>query len=191
MSENKRLWRLPEKRWLLGIPLGGFLMFFLGVLALGAFNKTMAVTSTNEFCTGCHEMAEYTYPEYQASGHYSNRIGVRADCKDCHLPHDDWFAYTFRKATSGSKDVFYHLTGKIDTREKYDVHRLEMAEKEWRRMEKNGSAECRSCHEFDAMNLEEQERRAQRKHKQAIEDGESCISCHKGVAHPLPEEVED
>ncbi len=173
---------------MLGIPIGGFLMFFLGVLALGAFNKTMSVTSTNEFCTSCHAMAEYTYPEYQASSHFNNASGVRADCKDCHLPHDDWFAYTFRKAYSGTKDVYHELAGTIDTREKYDAHRLAMAEREWRRMEGNGSAECRSCHAFDAMNLEAQERRARRKHTQAVEEGESCISCHKGVAHTLPDD---
>lgn len=187
MSGDKKLWRIPSKRWLLGIPVGGFLMFMLGALALGGFNTTMDATSTNQFCLGCHEMSAFTFPEYEASSHYKNSLGIRAQCADCHLPHDSWFAKTFRKIYV-SKDLIYHMTGKIDTPEKYEAHRLEMAQREWLRMEKNGSSECKSCHGFDAMTLDAQERRARRKHNEAMESGETCISCHKGVAHVLPEE---
>jgi len=188
MTDDKKLWRVPKKRWLLGIPAGGFLMFALGAIALGMFNTTMDVTSKDEFCLGCHEMSAFTYPEYEESGHFSNSIGVRAHCADCHLPHDGWFKKTARKIYV-SKDLIYHMTGKIDTREKYEEHRLDMAQREWLRMEKNDSAECRSCHSFNAMNLDDQERRARRKHTSAMESGETCIECHKGVAHALPEDM--
>ena len=52
----KGLWRRPRVWFLLGIPLGGFLMFFAGAAALGAFNGIMEQTNTLAFCTSCHEI---------------------------------------------------------------------------------------------------------------------------------------
>jgi nitrate/TMAO reductase-like tetraheme cytochrome c subunit len=45
-----------------------------------------------------------------------------------------------------SLEVWGHLTGKIDTKEKFEKHRYEMAVNEWTRMKKNDSQECRNCH---------------------------------------------
>jgi hypothetical protein len=41
------------------------------------------------------------------------------------------------------------------------------------------------------MKFEDQDRFAARKHKTAIAKGETCIDCHKGVAHKLPAGYED
>ena len=41
------------------------------------------------------------------------------------------------------------------------------------------------------MKFEDQDRFAARKHKAAIAKGETCIDCHKGVAHKLPAGYED
>ena len=41
------------------------------------------------------------------------------------------------------------------------------------------------------MDLEKQARRPQKKHPKAMKAGETCIDCHKGVAHKLPEDYED
>jgi nitrate/TMAO reductase-like tetraheme cytochrome c subunit len=43
------------------------------------------------------------------------------------------------------------------------------------------------------MNLEKQERSASRKHtlKRQKERGQTCIDCHPGIAHTLPEGWED
>jgi nitrate/TMAO reductase-like tetraheme cytochrome c subunit len=179
------LWRKPESRLLLGVPIGGLLMFVLGVIALGGFNWAMEVTGETQFCLSCHEMEAFVYPEYQASIHYSNPAGVRAECVDCHLPSHSWFAKTAAKIYV-SKDLYFHLTGKINTREKYEAHRLEMAQREWSRLEANDSRECRGCHSFEAMDSEAQPRFASRQHAAAMSDGGTCIDCHRGVAHALP-----
>ena len=50
-----------------------------------------------------------------------------------------------------------------------------------------GSAECRNCHDFTSMDLSEQDRSARKKHSRAIDEGETCIDCHKGIAHRLPD----
>ena len=82
------LWRKPRRRWLLGIPVGGFVLFGVGVLAWAGFNATLHYTNSLAFCTSCHEMSDNIVPEYVRSPHYKNAAGVRAICSDCHVPHD-------------------------------------------------------------------------------------------------------
>ena len=41
------------------------------------------------------------------------------------------------------------------------------------------------------MAFEEQQGRAARKHKDMDKDGKTCIECHKGVAHELPDDYEE
>ena len=40
-----------------------------------------------------------------------------------------------------STEVYAYFTGKVDTKEKFEKHRLEMAEREWARMKANNSQE--------------------------------------------------
>lgn len=179
-------WNRPHNKWLLGIPLGGFVAFVLGAVALGTTNYVLHETSTTEFCYACHSHESFIKPEYEASSHFSNVAGVRAGCSDCHLPHDNWFELVWTKAVV-SLDIIPELAGKLDTAEKYEEHRAEMAESVWRQFKENDSRFCRSCHSIDAMDLESQERRTARQHSRAVENGETCIDCHYGIVHAEPE----
>ena len=76
------------------------------------------------------------------------------------------------------------LAGTIDTREKFEVKRLQMAERVWASMEATDSCECRNCHSFEAMDFSKQERRPQDKHPEAARDGKTCIECHKVTCSP-------
>ena len=82
--------------------------------------------------------------------------------------------------------MFHHFAGTIDTREKFEEKRLQLAKNVWRTMKETDSRECRNCHEFQAMDLTMQEKRARNRHQEALEAGGTCIDCHKGVAHELP-----
>lgn len=62
-----------------------------------------------------------------------------------------------------------------------------MAEREWARMEANDSQECRNCHTQESMELSEQSLLAVKNHTAAEKNGETCIQCHKGIAHKLPD----
>ena len=79
------------------------------------------------------------------------------------------------------------LTGKVDTREKFESHRREMAEREWQRMKDTDSRECRNCHGFQSMNTEVQKPRAKKAHELGQRDKQTCIDCHRGVAHIMPD----
>ncbi|TCK67033.1 NapC/NirT family cytochrome c [Lonepinella koalarum] len=149
----------------------------------GGFNKGMESTNTEQFCSDCH--MNDVVPEYHASVHYSNRSGVKAVCSDCHVPHE--FGPKMFRKMQASTEVLAHITGKVDTKEKFEAHRLEMAEREWARMKANNSQECRNCHNFDDMDFTQQKAVAQQMHTMAQEQSKTCIDCHKGIAHQLPQ----
>ena len=89
------------------------------------------------------------------------------------------------------KDVVHEILGTIDTKEKYEAHRWDMASRVWDKMKASNSRECRSCHDFEQMDLSEQSRMARKRHSAAIDEGETCIDCHKGIAHEEPDEPEE
>ena len=181
----KLLWR-PSARY----SLGGLAIFFIlvGVVLWGGFNWSMELTNTESFCISCHEMEENVYQEYKDTIHYSNRSGVRAICPDCHVPKQ-WIHKVARKIRA-TNELYHKLKGTIDTPEKFNAKRFELAKNVWSEMKGNDSRECRNCHEMKSMDFEEQKGRSRRKHESAQQDGKTCIDCHKGIAHELPDEYE-
>lgn len=187
LSYLRKLWiaiRRPSVHYSLGfLTFGGFVM---GILFWGAFNTAMELTNTEAFCTGCHEMRENVYVELKPTIHYTNRSGVRAVCSDCHVPHG-WTSKIARKMQA-SKEVWGKIFGTINTREKFLEKRLELAQHEWARLEANDSLECRNCHSAESMDITRQSARAADMHERFLFTGEkTCINCHKGIAHELPD----
>jgi len=160
-----------------------------GVIFWGGFNTFMEYTNTQDFCISCHEMRDTVYQEYKKSPHYKNPSGVRATCPDCHVPKP-WTAKLIRKIKA-TNELYHKVMGTIDTPEKFEAHRLELAENVWAEMRANNSRECRNCHEYDAMHFEKQSRRGSEKMSQAKEKGETCIECHKFIAHNKPDGYDD
>lgn len=157
----------------------------LGIIFWGGFNWALAITNTEEFCISCHEM-EIPFEELQDTIHYTNRTGVRATCPDCHVPKE-WIHKIVRKVQA-SRELYHHfITKDIDTPEKYEAKRLHLAQNVWRSMKKTDSRECRNCHDMESMDFDRQESRSADRHDEAIENGYTCIECHKGIAHALPE----
>lgn len=178
--------RRPSKMSLGGLLAAGFV---IGILFWGGFNTAMEATNTEKFCISCHEMYDNVYTEYKETIHYNNRTGVRATCPDCHVPKD-WTHKIIRKIQA-SREVWGKLTGTIDTREKFEAKRLQLARSEWKRMKAADSRECRNCHSFESMNTEVQKQRARKQHEMALEDNMTCIDCHKGIAHHKPNGMTD
>ena len=90
-----------------------------------------------------------------------------------------------------TNELYHKLLGTIDTQEKFNAKRFELAKNVWSEMKENDSRECRNCHEMNSMDFDEQEGRSRRKHEAALQDGKTCIDCHKGIAHELPDEYEE
>jgi len=180
------LWALPRRWFYFGLPAGAVLAFLFGIIFWGGFNTALELTNREEFCISCHEMRDNVYQEYKGTIHDKNRTGVRATCPDCHVPHP-WI-YKIKRKIQASNEVFHKLMGTINTREKFEAHRLELARHEWTRMKDSNSRECRNCHSFEGMDPERQDPAAAKKHSAdyIAQTGKTCIDCHKGISHHLP-----
>jgi len=185
LSLWKRL-RSPSRYSLLTLLVVGFVA---GIIFWGGFNTALEATNTEEFCISCHEMRDNVYAELKETIHYSNRTGVHAMCSDCHVPKA-WGPKMIRKIQA-SKEVWGKLTGSIETREKFEAKRLELARHEWARMKANNSLECRNCHTRERMKPEVQKERSAKMHAIGVKNNNTCIDCHKGISHHKPQGMTD
>ncbi|WP_159566283.1 pentaheme c-type cytochrome TorC [Budvicia diplopodorum] len=173
------LWR-NKKKW--GLMLAGALAMLI-VIAAGY--QGVRHTSTTEFCLSCHSMKTVGV-EYQQSIHFKNASGVRAECVDCHIS-PGIIPTLIRKAQALSELYHEYVSPTIDTPEKFEQRRETLAKREWDRMTSNGSAACKSCHSYNAMDHAKQSPQASEQMTKAALDNGNCISCHKGIAHHLPD----
>jgi cytochrome c-type protein NapC len=176
--------RFAARRW------GPLLLVVLGVaVGLGLVASSSAVllvTGSEEFCaTTCHEMTNNVYAEFKGTIHDVNRSGVRATCPDCHLPKVGIPQY-FRKINA-ARDLWGHLTGSLDTREKFEARRYELAVRVWKFMKESDSRECRACHNLEKSDPEKGSEKARVRHAKAKAENMACIECHFAIAHSEPE----
>lgn len=184
-SSGKGWWkklRSPSQYSLLALLVVGM---SIGIALWGSVNMAMEWTNRSEFCVSCHEMT-IPYEELKKTVHYKNRSGTSVSCSDCHVassktPTD--YLYKSLQKLFAARDIIGHVTKVVDTPEKYEAHRLEMAKRVWERMKSRDSKECRNCHSFATMDPDKQKSRSQIKHEEAQEDKITCIECHKGIAH--------
>jgi len=194
MSENNEGKECPPKQGffsrLLNPPKCSMLQMivigvFGGIIIWGALNMGMEYTNRSEFCISCHEMT-IPFEELKKTVHYKNRSGTTVQCADCHVASSktptDYMFKSFQKIMA-ARDVIGHIKGTVDTPEKFEAYRLTMAQRVWDRMIERDSKECRNCHKFETMDPDKQKDRSVVKHEGAIEDGKTCIECHKGIAH--------
>jgi len=180
-----RAWRFvsrPSTRFSLGALFLAGAIF--GVLFWGGFNWAMELANTESFCISCHEMRTGPYPELQKTIHYSNRSGVRATCPDCHVPKD-WI-YKVAAKIEATTDLYHKIMGHIDTPEKFEAKRAELAQIVWTKMKATDSRECRNCHSVESMDPHKQSQASQAMFP-ALKAGATCIDCHRGIAHKLPQ----
>ncbi len=172
----------PRYAMTLVLVIGGF----VGVVFWGGLHTVLDLTNTEAFCISCHQMSDTVYKEYTSTVHYKNASGVRASCPDCHVPKQ-WGPKLMAKIAA-SKELYYAAIGTIDTPEKFEAERLNMAKRVWASMVQSDSRECRNCHAnavFDTTKMKKPPE-AERM-KKGLAAGETCIACHKGIAHKLPD----
>lgn len=191
-SENERLIMIGKLWNFLWSPSGvisvGALLiagFFAGILFWGGLHWSVEASNSEAFCISCHEMRDNVYQEYAETVHYSSASGVGAVCADCHVPQD-WWPKMVRKVMA-TKELYYHFRGKLDTPEKFREHRADLAKRVWAMMEENDSLECRNCHRADRFDYSKMDPKGAKQMKEGLERGETCINCHKGIAHKLPD----
>jgi len=187
----RQMWKVVRDRYPSRIKAAGFVLLLAASLVLiGAVLVVggaagLAWTETEAFCTGCHEMRDNVYAEYKGTIHDRNRAGVRAICSDCHVPKEP--VALIKRKMAATFEVWGHLTGKIDTKEKFQARKAELAHHVWKRMKETDSLECRNCHDASHMESTLMSERAQARHAKMKSEGKTCIDCHFGIAHSEPE----
>lgn len=158
-----------------------------GIVLVSSLAEGLIYTSTESFCANtCHEMTNNVAKEYKDSFHNSNRTGVRATCPDCHVPKTVIPLYI--KKMGALHDLWSHLfTHSVDTKEKFEAKRYELAKRVWVYMKSNDSRECRSCHTADKMDPDKQSDKAKARHAKARREKMTCIDCHFAITHNEPE----
>lgn len=171
----------PGSLAVLGVGLAVGLVFFASTASF------MVYANSENFCANaCHEMTATVAVEYKGSIHDSNRTGVRATCSDCHVPHEYIPNYVAKLGILS--DLWGHfVTGSIDTKEKFEAKRYELAKRVWVYMKENDSRECRHCHTTAKMDPEKQSEKAQKRHEKLRTEGLTCIDCHFAISHKEPD----
>lgn len=180
--EKIRKWSsAPGALSVLGLGLGIGMIIFA---SLGAF---MVHANSENFCANaCHEMTIHMAAEYKDSIHDKNRTGVRATCNDCHVPHG--YIPNYIAKLGLFNDLWGHyVTGSIDTKERFEAKRYELAKRVWIYMKDNDSRECRHCHNTTKMDPSRQSEKAQARHAKGKREGLTCIDCHFAISHKEPD----
>lgn len=182
MSEERPVKKI--KWWLVLVMAAGGVGFAISLMIGGA--AALAWTNTEGFCISCHEMKNNVYAEYKGTIHDQNRSGVRAICSDCHVPRQP--IDMIKRKMQASLELYGHfVTGSIDTPEKFEAKRYELATHVWKRMKETDSIECRNCHMETKMSHELRSAKAQARHAKGKAENLTCIDCHFGIAHKEPE----
>ena len=103
----------------------GFVL--LGVMFVALTTHLVNWSSSDKFCGAtCHSMT-WVNAAYQRGPHYTNSVGVRATCGDCHIPYDAGHANAIEyvqlllfKADRGAKDFWGEAKKTIATKEEWD-----------------------------------------------------------------------
>jgi cytochrome c-type protein NapC len=187
----RQIWELIRQRYparlklTLVLAASAFGLLLVAGLLMTAGAAGLAWTNTEEFCIGCHEMRDNVYAEFKGTIHDTNRTGVRAVCADCHVPRQPG-PMVMRKIRA-TWELYGHIMGVADTKEKFEAHRATMAQRVWKRMKETDSIECRNCHHAEKMNTELQTEKARARHAKGKAEGKTCIDCHFGIAHKEPD----
>lgn len=165
--------------------------FVAALIFAGGLASFVQYSNSLGFCANsCHEMQSTVYQEYKKSVHFTSRTGVHPVCSNCHVPHGNWLKTLIYKA-GATKELFHHFAGTVNTTEKFEAKRLELAENVWREMKANDSENCRSCHKVENWDLSLQKPRARGQHEDMVKTGQTCIDCHKGIAHKAVHEKQE
>ncbi|MBF0582605.1 MAG: NapC/NirT family cytochrome c [Magnetococcales bacterium] len=177
----------------------GFWLIFVGGLLVGVggfagfhFLLMDGFTNSLEMCVSCHEM-DGVYREYQKSTHYKNPAGVRVVCASCHIPHGkgvgDYLDKLVDKVVVGGRHLFHHLKGTYPDANAFESARYRLSQDVLANMRQRDSKECRQCHTYESMQFSSQGRSAASKHERVMKEGsKTCVDCHSGIVHELPEE---
>ena len=158
-----------------------FLVVGLGLA--GAYATAIDTTNKLTFCADtCHEMHDTVYAEYQHSKHFKNEQGVVVACAQCHVPQNNWTGTLGHKILASFELYNHFILGESDPKV-FEKRRYALAQKVWAGFKETNARECKACHKYSNMLLDEQRPSIRAQHTDAMKTDENCLDCHKGITH--------
>ena len=177
------LMALACRQWRILVALGGGV--FIGLAIFGTWQTVIEHTNHTEFCITCHIMKDSVYEEYKQSVHFKNKHGVQVGCPDCHVPIYSWIDEAMAKVNTIGELYAFFIEGKT-TAAALEKDRPALAKHVWARFAATNARECRHCHQYSGMVLDEQKPSARVAHTDAGKKDQNCVECHRGITHKLP-----
>ena len=167
------------------------LVFVLFGVALTALtNHAVVWSSSDKFCgTTCHSMT-WAATAYHQSTHYTNSVGVRASCGDCHIPYDsghstaaEYVKLLLFKADRGAKDFWYESRKSIATQEEWEKRRPELSAYFENYLTQHNYITCRGCHSLLSFGGPNSHMKLVIHQGMVKEDSYNCLECHANIGH--------
>jgi cytochrome c-type protein NapC len=172
-------------QWRILAIIGTAAAFGWGVFA--TWTTAIEFTNNTAFCINCHVMKDTVFREYTESKHFKNQFGVHVGCPDCHVPQYSWLAEAQAKVGTIS-ELYAFFFGGMSNVENFEKIRPQLAKEVWAKFEATKARECRHCHDYNNMVLDEQKPSARSMHQTAMTTDRNCVACHKGITHKNYEE---
>ncbi|MBZ7977219.1 NapC/NirT family cytochrome c [Campylobacter sp. RM12654] len=139
-------------------------------------HKAIQMTGDDKFCASCHVMQPMKEAYITDVHGGNNNLGIKANCVDCHLPHDNIVNYLSTKAYNGIKEFSITAIGadeKIDWYEKLN-HKKDYVY----------DSGCLKCHQ-DITKINSKNEMQNTMHKRYLDYANElkCVSCHTHVGH--------
>jgi len=163
--------------WTAGLLAAGIVA---GVAGTWGGYKAVEATSGEAFCSTCHVMEPVT-EAYRRDPHSGDTtLGVRAECADCHLPHDNAAHYLYRKAVDGLRDVYVNTLG--------DPQAIDWHARRDQRERYVYDSGCLTCHAGVAdggsgSGLAARMHAKYAAHRDDADNPVQCVSCHVSAGH--------
>lgn len=156
-----------------------FAGFLIGVIVCYATFEGVTRTGDDKFCLVCHEMTPMGIAYRNDIHGGAGKIGIKAQCVDCHLPHNNVFNYVLTKAKNGIVEGAIHFFGDVDNIDWY-TNRA-------KRDEFVFDDGCLKCHaNFENLNQISKKGKQMHEHYLAMQKSGkkiACASCHFDVGH--------
>ncbi len=161
----------------------------VGLGLAGSYAFVVDYTSSLNFCAHtCHEMEATVYTEYTHSKHFKNEQGVVVACAQCHVPQNNWPG-TFTHKVAASFELWNHFVLGESNPVKFETRRHILAKKVWAEFAATNARQCKACHKYSNMVLEDQRPSIRAQHTDAMKTDENCLDCHKGLTHKSMEDA--
>jgi nitrate/TMAO reductase-like tetraheme cytochrome c subunit len=182
--------RNSGRRGILWIFSSALVFAIVGIVLVALTNHVVNWSSSDRYCgTTCHSMT-WANAAYQRGPHYTNNVGVRASCGECHIPYDSGHATALEyvqlllfKADRGAKDSWYEAKKSISTKEEWAKRRPALSKGFESYLARYNYITCRGCHSLSSFGGARSHMKVVIHQGMVTADDYNCLQCHANIGH--------